>query len=59
MRFNLGFGGKRETYDAAIRGVQSTYILGNRQFRELFPDAEIVREKAYGFTKSLMAVRKA
>ena len=59
MNLNLGFGGKRETYDAAMRGVQSTYILGNRQFRELFPDAEIVRERAFGFTKSLMAIRKA
>ncbi len=59
MRFNLGFGGKRETYDAAMRGVQSTYILGNKQFKTLFPDAEIVREHAFGFTKSLMAVRRA
>jgi Methyltransferase domain len=59
MTFNLGFGGRRTEYDAAMRGVQSTYILGRRQFETLFPDAEIVRERALGLTKSLMAIRKS
>lgn len=57
MRCNLGFGGKRTTYDAAMRGVQSAYLLSARQIRELFPDAEIVRERAFGLTKSFMAIR--
>ncbi len=57
MRFNLGFGGKRATYDAAMRGVQSAYLLSERQMRVLFPDAEIMKERAFGLTKSFMAVR--
>ena len=57
MRCNLGFGGKRMSYDAAMRGVQSAYLLNARQFRTLFPDAEIVKERAYGLPKSLMAIR--
>lgn len=57
MRFNLGFGGKRATYDAAMRGVQSANLLSGRQMRELFPDAEIRTERAFGLAKSFMAVR--
>ena len=37
MRFNLGFGGKRMSYDAAMRGVQSAYLLNARQFRDPLP----------------------
>lgn len=59
LRFNLGFGGKRPCYDSAMRGVQSAYLLSERQFRFLFPDADIVKERTYGLTKSLMAVRKS
>lgn len=58
MRCNLGFGGKRASYDAAMRGVQSAYLLNVRQFQVLFPDAEIVKERAYGLPKSLMAIRR-
>lgn len=57
MRFNLGFGGRRETLDAAMRGVQSAQMLDFAQLRDLFPDAEIHRERFFGLTKSLMAVR--
>lgn len=58
LNFNLGFGGKRTDYDAAMRGVQSAYLLNERQFRYLFPDAEIAKERAFGLTKSLMAIRR-
>lgn len=57
MRCNLGFGGKRTSYDAAMRGVQSAYLLSERQFRELFPDAQIIKERVWGMSKSMMAVR--
>lgn len=34
-------------------------LLSARDLRRLFPDAEIHRERLFGLTKSLMAVRKA
>ena len=57
LRLNLGFGGRRKTYDAAMRGVQSAALLSSRQLRELFPDAELVKERAFGLSKSFMAIR--
>jgi Methyltransferase domain len=57
MRFNLGFGGKRANLDAAMRGVQSATLISAAQMRYLFPDAAIVRERAFGLSKSLMAIR--
>lgn len=59
LRCNLGFGGRRKDYDAAMRGVQSAYLLSARQFSYLFPDAVIMPERAFGLTKSLMAIRRA
>ena len=57
LRLNLGFGGRRPNYDAAMRGVQSAALLSKRQMRELFPDAQFVNERALGLTKSFMAIR--
>lgn len=57
MHFNCGFGGRRETVSDAVRAVQSANLIEARQMRELFPDAEIVRERFGPFTKSLMAIR--
>ena len=57
MRLNLGFGGRRKSYDAAMRGVQSAALLSGRQMRDLFPDAELVKERAFGLPKSFMAIR--
>jgi SAM-dependent methyltransferase len=34
-------------------------LLGVREVRELFPDARLIRERVCGWTKSLVAMRKA
>jgi hypothetical protein len=49
---------KAATVDEAMRTVQSSTLLDRRMFAALFPDATVVREKFFGMTKSLMAVRK-
>lgn len=59
LRLNLGFGGRRHSLDAAMRGLQSTSMLDHRQVASLFPDARIDREYFLGLTKSLMAIREA
>jgi len=58
MSFNLGFGGRRDSVDAAMRAVQSAALLDATQMRALFPDGELVREWFGPFTKSLMMVRE-
>lgn len=57
MKFNLGFGGRRATMTAAMRGVQSINILSKAQFQALFPDATLIPERVLGLAKSYMAVR--
>ncbi len=59
MQFNLGFGGRRKTIDAAMRGVQSVDLLDMAQMRELFPDAQFARERIGPLTKSIIAMRTA
>ena len=48
MNSNLGFGGKRNTVDEAMRGLQSAVLLGKGQIAALFPDAELKSERVYG-----------
>jgi hypothetical protein len=50
-RFTMGFRAKGEWYD--------TTLLTESDLRRLFPDAEIHKERMFGVTKSLMAVRPA
>jgi len=45
----------RETVDAYLDAIN---LLTVEQMRELFPDAEIIRERFLGFTKSIIAVRR-
>jgi hypothetical protein len=42
----------------AVKTIQDALLLDRRQMQFLFPDAEIVSERAFGFTKSLIAVRR-
>jgi len=57
MTFNLGFGGRRETLDEAMRAVQSAVLLDAKQMQVLFPDAELKRERIAFMTKSLMMMK--
>ena len=41
----------------ATEAVQSAILLSHAQMHHLFPDASIAREKFYGLTKSLVAVK--
>lgn len=38
--------------------IQEIRLLDTREMKRLFPDCEIVREKIFGLTKSLIAVRR-
>lgn len=40
------------------RTTPDWYLLTAREMRELFPDAEIRAERMFGFTKSIMAIKK-
>lgn len=49
-------GGKAEV-GAAMTRLHSTILLDRRMLATIFPDAKLVPEKFFGFTKSWMAVR--
>lgn len=57
MARRCGFWPKQDTVSGAVSVVQSARLIDGRQMAELFPDAELVRERFMGFTKSLVAVR--
>lgn len=57
MTRTRGFRQRAETVDAAVRSIQSCQLLDARRFRALFGEAELVRERFLGLTKSLMAIR--
>ena len=57
MARRCGFWARAETMDQAMRAVQSARLLGPRQMGALFPDAVIRRERAFGLSKALIAVR--
>lgn len=58
MRRRLGYWSRATDVGAATRTAHTSILLHRRQLAFLFPDAEIVREKAYGFTKSYMAIKR-
>jgi Methyltransferase domain len=57
MLRKCGFWSKAKTVSQAVSSVQSAQMLDGAQFKALFSDARIIRERFFGFTKSLVAVR--
>lgn len=46
-----------KSYEAAMRQVLTTELIGRAELRYLFPDAVVRNERLAGLTKSLIAVR--
>lgn len=57
MKRDMGWSKKARDMVEAMAQVQSARLLDKRQFRRLFPDAELVDETVLGLTKSLRAIR--
>lgn len=57
MAFALGFADAKSNVGDAMARVQSARLLDRGQVAALFPDAQIISERACGLTKSLIAVR--
>lgn len=57
MMRKCGFWTKAKTVSQAMLTLQSAKMLDFNQMAELFPDANIKREKFFGLTKALMAIR--
>jgi 2-polyprenyl-3-methyl-5-hydroxy-6-metoxy-1,4-benzoquinol methylase len=55
-RFELGWMPRAPDLHTARRDVESIRLVGARRLAELFPDARIVRERLFGWVKSLIAV---
>jgi hypothetical protein len=58
MQIALGVYKKQTTFSNSMRLIQSANLLDKKQLMALFPDANIKLEKAYGVTKSLIAIRQ-
>jgi hypothetical protein len=59
MTRDRGFYKRCNTVDEAMRTIQEAAMLDKKMFSALFPDGEIISERYFGLTKSLMAVRYA
>jgi hypothetical protein len=57
MRRRCGFWGRQSSVSGATRAVQAARLVDIAQLGALFPDATIQRERFYGWTKSLIAIR--
>jgi hypothetical protein len=56
-RFACGAFPRAETIDDAQRFIEDATLLDTARFSHLFPDAVIERERVFGLTKSLIALR--
>jgi hypothetical protein len=51
-RRDVGWYKKAESYEAALKEVTAIRLLGAREFRRLFPDGTLSKERFFGLTKS-------
>ena len=56
-KFELGNWKKAEDIRRAVELVESARLLNEKMVRDLFSDADIVKEKFLLFTKSFIAIR--
>jgi len=54
---DCGYEPKAVDYNSAVRRIEYCRLLSGRQLQVLFPEGEIARERYFGLTKSLMAIR--
>lgn len=57
MAKKCGFWSKCTSVDMAMNTIQGTELLDARMMGTLFPDASIEKERFFGFTKSIMAIK--
>ena len=57
LRKGHGWAPRSSDMGEAMRHVQSARLLDKAQMRYLFPDGQLVEEKVFGLTKSLMVLR--
>lgn len=57
LRKKRGYVDRQDNLTDAMREVQSINLLTETQMRALFPDARIERERIFGMTKSITAIR--
>lgn len=49
---------RAETVDDAVRFIEDSNLLDMKRFQALFPGAEIQRERLWGLTKSMIAIKR-
>lgn len=57
MNLNLGWFKKSRTKKDAVNIIDSVHLLKYKDFRGLFPDAKIEKERLAGLVKSFIAIR--
>jgi Methyltransferase domain len=56
-KMRLGFFARQTSYREAKWHVNSIRLLSTRRVAKLFPEAQIIHEKVFGLSKSIMAMR--
>jgi hypothetical protein len=57
MNFNINYFPKKSSYKEALEVSKSTLMFSKKEFRKLFPDAEIQVERLFGLPKSYTAIK--